>query len=178
MPRVRPSNASDRQGVGAFIRRYRQRSQEGRSQRRRFRERMRHEFERAAHRGTVGGSAEADSHGFGRRPVGDESIAGNDADTGRSCVADERRAGPRFRQRQPKVEANRIGAVAMARQNRAGEFFCRAIDSWRTAARSASAVPSVIQRVASAIVTGDAITVAVRTDDANNQPERTSGATT
>jgi len=37
---------------------------------------------------------------------------------------------------------------------------------------------SVIQRVASAIVTGDAITVAVRTDDANSQPERTSGATT
>jgi ABC-type uncharacterized transport system substrate-binding protein len=39
----------------------------------------------------------------------------------------------------------------------------RSIDSWRTAASSASAVPSVILRVASVIVTGDAITVAVRT---------------
>jgi len=77
---------------------------------------MRHEFERATHGGTVGGSAEADAHGFGRRSVGDESIAGNDAHTGRSSVANKRRAGPRLRQRQPKVEADRNGAVAMARQ--------------------------------------------------------------
>ena len=55
---------------------------------------------------------------------------------------------------------------------------CRSVNSRRTAASSASAVPSLIQRVASAIVTGEAITVAVRTDDANSQPERTSGTIT
>ena len=32
--------------------------------------------------------------------------------------------------------------------------------------------------IGGAIVTGDAMTVAVRTDEANNQPERTSGTTT
>ncbi len=55
---------------------------------------------------------------------------------------------------------------------------CRSSNSWRTAASNASAVPSLIQRVASAMVTGDAITVAVRTAEANSQPERTSGTTT
>lgn len=63
------------------------------------------------------------------------------------------------------------GKVAVAR-------LCRAADSLRTAASSASAVPSRIHLVARAAVRGEAITVAVRTAAANLHPERTSGAMT
>ena len=77
---------------------------------------MCHEFQCALDRGPIGGAAKTDANSLGRHTVDHKRIAGNDAHTGRSSVANKRRAGPRLRQRQPKVEADRNGAVAMARQ--------------------------------------------------------------
>ena len=53
---------------------------------------------------------------------------------------------------------------------------CRSINSRCTALSKASPVPSTIQRVASATVTGEAITVAVRTAAANSQRRPASDA--
>ena len=139
-------------------------------------QRVGHEFERAAHRRPVGRAAEADAHGFRRRAVGGEGVARHDPNAGRAHMADERRAGPRLRQRQPEMKAERIGAVASGGRIACASA-CRSIVSAH-GRKSASAVPSSIQRVASATVTGEAITVAVRTAAANSQPQRASGATT
>jgi hypothetical protein len=56
--------------------------------------------------------------------------------------------------------------------------FCRAVVSARMKRSIVSAVPSSIQRVTSATVKGEAITVAARSAEANGHAERVSGTTT
>jgi hypothetical protein len=98
------------------------RSEEGRRQRWRLRQSVRHELECAAHSRTVGGSTEADADRLRRRAVGHERIACHHANASRAGVADEGGASPGFRQRQPKVEANRVGAVGVRWQDRGREL--------------------------------------------------------
>jgi hypothetical protein len=147
------------------------RSQESRRHGRRFRQRVCDEFERVAHGGAVGLAAEPDADGFGRRSLGREGMPvermwPTKAEQVQGVGSDTHRWKPMGSVRMPF-----FGKIAAASR-------WRSIDSRRTAPSKASPVPSAIQRVASATVTGEAITVVVRTAEANSQPERTSGTTT
>src|SRR5579863_995919 len=93
-------------------------SKEGRRERRRLGQRVRHELQRAAHGQTVGGPAEAHTNGLRRCPVRSEGITRDYTNAGRAGVANESRAGPRLRQRQPEVETDRVGAVGPCREDR------------------------------------------------------------
>ena len=92
-------------------------------------------------------------------------------------MADKRRPGPGLRQRHPKVKADRIGAEAAPRQDCGGEPLpLHRFLPHRRQQRIGGAIGDPARRQRD--VTGDAITVAVRTADANSQPERASGTTT
>ena len=122
-------------------------------------------------------AAYAQSDRLGKPAAGDERIAGHDPKSGRFHVLDERRAGPRLRYRHPDVEAKRIMAIGILRQMSLTSF-CRALVSARMKRSSESAVPSSIQRVASATVNGETITVAARNAASNGHVERVSGTMT
>ena len=142
---------------------------------------MGHEFERAAHGSAVRGTAKANARRFRRDSLRRKCVARHDADAGRTHVADKSGARPWLRERHPQVKTDRIGANAARRQDLAQDRICEPLALHRfppycRKQRFAGAVDDPAGGERDGI--GDAMTVAVRTAEANSHPERTSGATT